>query len=187
MVVAKVDEKLNIIESTKQFVECDALLLSVGLIPEIDLVADIGMDFHPKTGGAVVNDFCQTSIKGIFACGNVLHAHDLVDNVTAESILAGKSAALFSRGELPSGESVNILPKSGISYALPQKIVKGEGSAKIFFRADNVYKSPKVTVVSGDKVLYEKKRLVMAPGEMESVTLNKKDITDDIFIGLETK
>lgn len=185
VVIAQVDEKIRPIESTKRYVECDTVLLSVGLIPENDLVRDIGMEFHPKTNGAVVNDFRQTSVDGIFSCGNVLHVHDLVDNVSNESILAGEYAARYVKGELPKGETVNVITGKGIGYALPQKIVKGEGEVKIFYRVDNVYKKPKVVVKCGEKTLYEKRGMIMAPGEMENVVLNKSDITSDISVSLE--
>ncbi len=185
VVVAQVDEKMRPIESTKRYVECDTILLSVGLIPENDLVRDIGMEFHPKTNGAVVNDFRQTNVDGIFSCGNVLHVHDLVDNVSSESILAGECAALYAKGELPKGETVFVKTGKGVGYALPQKIVKGNGEVKIFYRVDNVYKKPKVVVKCGDKILFEKRSMVMAPGEMESVVLNKADLTADISINLE--
>ncbi len=185
VVIAQVDEKMQPIESTKQYVECDTLLLSVGLIPENDLVANIGMQMHNRTSGAVVNDFRQTNIEGIFSCGNVLHVHDLVDNVSNEALVAGKYAALYSLGKLPISEEVSVNVGFGVRYALPQKIAKGEGKVKVYFRVDNTYKMPKVIVTCGDKVLFSKRNMIMAPGEMENVELDKADINGDITIMLE--
>lgn len=185
VVIAKVDEKMQPIESTKRFVECDTVLLSVGLIPENDLVANLGLVFAPKTNGAEVNDFRHTTIDGIFACGNVLHVHDLVDNVSNEALIAGNSAGLYSQGKLPQGKEIRVNVGKGIRYALPQRIVQSEGKVKIFFRSDNIYKMPKLSVKCGDKILYTKKSMIMAPGEMESVELDKSQIIGDLTLELE--
>ena len=116
--IANVDDNLNIIESTKKFVETDGLILSCGLIPENDLVKFL--KFNPKTNGAVVNEFRETSTKGIFACGNVLHVHDLVDYVTKESELVGRNAGLMALGKLKRGNIENkIVPGNGVRYTIP--------------------------------------------------------------------
>ncbi len=181
--IAQVDEKMQPIENTKRFIECDALLLSVGLIPENDLVAD-NILFDGRTKGAIVNDYRQTSLKGVFSCGNVLHVHDLVDNVSAEAILAGKNAALYAKGALAEGEEVSLKTGLGISYAIPQKIVKGSGKVKIYYRVNNIYKSPKMTLSCGGNIIASKKFLIASPGEMESVEIDKSLITHDLTIEL---
>ena len=185
--VAEVDENRRPIASTRRFVECDTLLLSVGLISENDLVANIGMQFDRKTNGAVVNDYRQTSLDGIFSCGNVLHVHDLVDNVSAEATLAGECAAKYVKGELPKRKENFVLAGNGVSYALPHRIVEGDGTVQIFFRVNQIYKNARTVVKCGTERLYSKKNLITAPGEMQSVTLDKSQIHSDVEVLLETE
>lgn len=186
VIIAEVDNKMQIKEDTKRFVECDTVLLSVGLIPENDLIASLDIKMHPRTNGAVVDDARMTSVEGIFSCGNVLHVHDLVDNVSNEALIAGKYAALYSLDQLNIGcDKVAVNAINGVRYALPQYVNKGEGKVKVFYRVDNIYKMPRVIVRVGDKVLYSKKNMIMAPGEMESVELNREDLTGDVTIELE--
>ena len=183
---APVDENRRPVLSEEKFVACDCLLLSVGLIPENDLLHDTDVRLNPVTSGADVDENRMTSVEGIFSCGNVLHVHDLVDNVSHEAETAGKAAAEYALGKLPSGErKVNVSAGYGVRYALPQHINTGAGEVEIFFRADNVYKGVKVVVESGGKVLYSKKRLILAPGEMEKITVDKSAVTDDVTVRLE--
>ena len=183
---APVDENRRPVLSEEKFVACDCLLLSVGLIPENDLLHDTDVRLNPVTSGADVDENRMTSVEGIFSCGNVLHVHDLVDNVSHEAETAGKAAAEYALGKLPRGErKVNVSAGYGVRYALPQHINTGAGEVEIFFRADNVYKGVKVVVESGGKVLYSKKRLILAPGEMEKITVDKSAVTDDITVRLE--
>lgn len=183
---APVDENRRPVLSEEKFVACDCLLLSVGLIPENDLLHDTDVRLNPVTSGADVDENRMTSVEGIFSCGNVLHVHDLVDNVSHEAETAGKAAAEYALGKLPRGErKVNVSAGYGVRYALPQHINTGAGEVEIFFRADNVYKGVKVIVESGGKVLYSKKRLILAPGEMEKITVDKSAVTDDVTVRLE--
>ncbi len=183
--IAQVDERRRPIESTKRFVPCDTLLLSVGLIPENDLVANLGMEFDRKTNGAVVDEYRRTSVEGIFSCGNVLHVHDLVDNVSKESFLAGDSAARYVTGDLPRGKKHPVVAGYGISYALPQAITEGEGPVTVFFRVNGIYKKTKYVAKCNGRVLKQKMNLILAPGEMQSVELNRGEITGDVEICLE--
>ena len=183
---APVDENRRPVLSEEKFVACDCLLLSVGLIPENDLLHDTDVRLNPVTSGADVDENRMTSVEGIFSCGNVLHVHDLVDNVSHEAETAGKAAAEYALGKLPRGErKVNVSAGYGVRYALPQHINTGAGEVEIFFRADNVYKGVKVVVESGGKVMYSKKRLILAPGEMEKITVDKSAVTDDVTVRLE--
>ncbi len=180
--VAPVDERMNPDLSREEYIPCDTLLLSVGLIPENDLLNGSKVEMSRITNGAVVDEYRQTSVPGIFSAGNVLHVHDLVDNVSEEAFVAGRSAAGFARGELSGGDTVNVLPSQGVRYALPQRIHKGEGKVKIYFRVDRVYKGRTVLVTSNDEVVKRKKTLVMAPGEMQNIEIDKSLIKGDISI-----
>ena len=183
---APVDENRRPVLSEEKFVACECLLPSVGLIHENDLSHDTDVRLNPVTSGADVDENRMTSVEGIFSCGNVLHVHDLVDNVSHEAETAGKAAAEYALGKLPRGErKVNVSAGYGVRYALPQHINTGAGEVEIFFRADNVYKGVKVVVESGGKVLYSKKRLILAPGEMEKITVDKSAVTDDVTVRLE--
>ncbi|MBO4478847.1 MAG: FAD-dependent oxidoreductase [Clostridia bacterium] len=183
--VAPVDEKMNPLLEKEEYIPCDTLLLSVGLIPENDLLTGTSVEMSRVTSGAVVDEFRQTSVPGIFSAGNVLHVHDLVDNVSEEAFVAGASAAKFSKGELALSETVSVLPSNGVRYALPQKVHQGEGKVKIYFRVDKVYRGRTVVVESGGEVVKRKKTLVMAPGEMQNVEVDKALIRGDLSIYTE--
>lgn len=169
----------------EQYIACDALLLSVGLIPENDLLNGTGVEMSRVTLGAVVDENRMTSIDGIFSCGNVLHVHDLVDNVSAEAETAGASAGDYALGKLkPSGEAFGVTAENGVRYALPQKIRAGEGRVKIYYRVSNVYKGARLIVESGGEIILSKPKFVLAPGEMESVELDKSKISGDVKLRL---
>lgn len=171
---------------TEKYVECDTLLLSVGLIPENDLVSNLDINMSPITTGAVVDEYRQTNLEGIFSCGNVLHVHDLVDNVSAEGTIAGKYASEYAKGELKTADkSFKVTAENGVRYALPQSVYEGEGKVKIYFRVGDVYKGARLNVKCGDEVIYTKKAMIFTPGEMESVELDKSKITGDIVLSLE--
>lgn len=173
------------VKEKERFVECDTLLLSVGLIPENDLVADM-FAFDKITSGAVVDEHRQTEAEGIFACGNVLHVHDLVDNVSAEGEIAGKYAALYAEGKLESGETVNVIATSGVRYALPQRIsLAREGKVRIFFRVGNTYRNARLNVTSGDTLIFAKKYQILNPGEMEAIDVDVTNAKSDITLALE--
>ena len=183
--VAPVDEKMNPILEKEEYIPCDTLLLSVGLIPENDLLTGTSVEMSRVTSGAVVDEFRQTSVPGIFSAGNVLHVHDLVDNVSEEAFVAGTSAAKFAKGELALAQTVSVLPSGGVRYALPQKVHQGEGKVKIYFRVDKVYRGRTVVVQCGGEVIKKKKTLVMAPGEMQNVEVDKALIKGDLSIYTE--
>ena len=183
--VAPVDERMQPLLDQEEYIPCDTLLLSVGLIPENDLLTGTSVEISPVTSGAVVDEYRQTSLPGVFSAGNVLHVHDLVDNVSEEALIAGKAAARYARGELTPTETVTITPSNGVRYALPQRIHKGEGKVKIYFRVDKVYKGRTVVVTAGGAVVKRKKTLVMAPGEMQNIEIDKSLITGDLSIFTE--
>lgn len=172
--VARVDEHLRPIEDTKEYMECDTLLLSVGLIPENELAKTAGIRLDPVTGGAVVDETRETSVSGIFSCGNVLHVHDLVDFVSDEAEIAGKSAAAYLKGRLNQRRAICTVPGKGVRYIVPQCVTGVEDELRLFFRADNVYRRAEILVTSGDRELFRRVRRIVTPGEMESVLL--KDV-----------
>ncbi len=170
--IANVDENRRPIPGTEEYIECDTLLLSVGLIPENELTRAVGIELDPVTSGAVVDENRETSHKGVFACGNVLHVHDLVDYVTLESQTAGEGAARFVLGGGEKPEYVTTKGVSGVRYIVPQKVnVKNEGDVKLYFRVGQVYKNAKTIVKYNGETIISKKRPRLAPGEMESVII----------------
>ena len=183
--VAPVDEKMQPILDKEEYIPCDTLLLSVGLIPENDLLNGTSVAISPVTSGAIVDEYRQTSLSGVFSAGNVLHVHDLVDNVSEEATVAGRAAARYAKGILESGETISVNPACGVRYALPQKVHKGEGKVKIYFRVDKVYRGRSVVVTSGEREIKRKKTLVMAPGEMQNIEVDKSLIQGDLTIRTE--
>lgn len=182
--IAKVDDKRRPILETKEFIPCDTLLLSVGLIPENELTKSAGIDISGITNGAVVDQDRQTSVEGIYACGNVLHVHDLVDFVSEEAEIAGKAAADYIKGEKSAAVDVNIKTDGKIRYTVPQKITKDK-DITVFFRVADVYKNVKVNVIKNGEKVYSKKKIKVAPGEMESVKLTKDMFADANELGFE--
>lgn len=174
--IARVDENRKPIPGTEIVFDCDTVLLSVGLIPENELTKNAGIDIDSRTNGAVVYENMETSTEGIFACGNVLHVHDLVDFVTAESFKAGKSAAEYVKQSHPSKEReyVSVTNGNGISYTVPQKIRKSTDSVEIFFRVKKIYTDVTICVECNNDIIARFKRPNLAPGEMEHITLAQK-------------
>lgn len=191
--IAQVDEKRRPIPGTEQYVECDTLMLSVGLIPENELTRMANIDIDRITSGAVVDEYRQTSRPGIFACGNVLQVHDLVDYVTEESQLAGEGAAKYILGEKAENEEyINTKTDFGVRYVVPQRINNNtDRDVKLYFRVTDVYKGAKVVVTCGDKVLYSKKKPKLAPGEMENVLIKADEIhsleSEEIVVKVEVQ
>ena len=170
--IAKVDENRRVIESTRRYIPCDTLLLSVGLIPENELTASAGIKIDTVTSGALVDENRQTETNGIFACGNVLHVHDLVDYVSDEAEIAGSSAAAYVKGELADADSISVVPGNGVRYVMPQSINRNaDKDVSLFFRVVRPYGKVRYTVKSGDKVLGTAVRLKALPGEMEKIPL----------------
>lgn len=173
VVIAAVDERKQPIAGTHREIACDALLLSVGLLPENELARGCGISLSRVTGGAEVNDDFMTDIEGVFECGNALHVHDLVDFVSAESSGAGKSASEYLRGSKPPLRALNVDVVGGIRYTVPQKVAcEGEKPLTFRMRVDNVYKNKKIVLRGDDEIIYSKVRPVVRPGEMETVTLS---------------
>ena len=190
--VAEVDERRQPIPGTEIHFDCDTLLLSVGLIPENELSIGAGVQLSPLTQGAVVDDQLQTSVPGIFACGNVLHVHDLVDFVTNESFKAGHAAAAYARGQLQDTPVAQVKDGDGVRGVVPQQIhLRGEDSqsVELMFRPSAVFKNATVVVRSGDKEIARKKAPIFAPGEMVELTLKPEVVAaldgSDITVTME--
>jgi len=171
--IAKVDENRRPIKETEEYIPCDTLLLSVGLIPENELSSCADVSLSRVTSGAVVDQDRQTSVEGIFACGNVLHVHDLVDYVSEEAEIAGKSAADYINNVPAETVNVEIKTDGKVRYTVPQRISKSK-DVTVYFRVSDVFRNVKINVYSGDKVVLSKKKAKVAPGEMESVKLKKE-------------
>ncbi len=181
--IAKVDENRRPIPGTEEFIECDTLLLSVGLIPENELTRAVGINLDPVTSGAVVDEYRETSRKGVFACGNVLHVHDLVDYVTLESQTAGEGAARYVLGKTENAEYITTKGVNGVRYIVPQKVnIKNDGDVKLYFRVGQVYKNAKTVVKYNGEEIISKKRPRLAPGEMENVII-KNDMLKNFAEG----
>ena len=173
---AKVDDHMKPIPGTEFDIDCDTLLLSVGLIPENELTRQAGIPMDPHTKGAVVYENMETGIPGVFACGNVVHVHDLVDFVSGESDLAGASAAAYVlKGEAADTVVLDLVPGNGVSYTVPQRVRPADvdRSVNISFRVRQNYGPSQITVTCGGRQLARFKRQRMAPGEMEHIALPK--------------
>lgn len=170
--VANVDEHLKPIPGTEEYIPCDTLMLSVGLIPENELSKNAGIELDRITNGPSVDEYREALHKGVFACGNVLQVHDLVDYVTEESQIAGEGAAKFIKGEKKSGDYINTQGTNGVRYIVPQRINKEtDKDVKLYFRVGQVFKNVKLVVKCGDEVIMSKNKKKMTPGEMENVLI----------------
>ena len=171
--IAKVDERLQPIPGTEEYIECDTLMLSVGLIPENELTKQAGIALDNITSGAVVNEMRETDHEGIFACGNVLQVHDLVDYVTLESQIAGEGAARYILGkDTDEKVYINTTPANGVRYIVPQRVnIKSKEDIKLYFRVGAIYMNKKLTVEVDGNVISSKKKVKLAPGEMENVVI----------------
>lgn len=189
--VAAVDSNRKPIAGTEEFIECDTLLLSVGLIPENEIASGFKIAIDSATSGPVVNEHMQSSVPGIFACGNTVHVHDLVDFVTAESLRAGENAAKYVQGKISeSGEKIILRPGNRVRYTVPQYIEsrEQEGNVSIMFRVTDVYKDVYVEVSSGNEVLKSIRKKVVRPGEMQVVELAPDQIESagvDITVSIQ--
>ncbi len=182
--IAKVDDRRRPIPETREYIPCDTLLLSVGLIPENELSTTAGVALDRVTGGAVVDQDRQTEIEGIYACGNVLHVHDLVDYVSEEAEIAGKSAAAYIKGQAEDALNIPLQVDGKIRYTVPQCITKKK-PVTVYFRVADVYRNVTVTVKDGDRVILSKKKVKVAPGEMESVALKPEQFADAAALKFE--
>lgn len=190
--LAQVDDRGRAIPGTEEEYSCDTLLLSVGLIPENELSDALGVCMDPVTGGPEVDESLETSIKGVFACGNVLHVHDLVDHVSEEAAAAGRYAAAYAKesvredqgragdrpGEKDEQEPVELEAGNGIRYTVPARIHRERMAEEVTvrFRVRDVYRDRSLQIVFDDRVIRRRRRMIMTPGEMEEITLSREEI-----------
>ena len=192
--LAQVDANRRPIPGTEKRYDCDTLLLSVGLVPENELSRGAGVDLSPVTNGPVVDESLETSVPGVFACGNVLHVHDLVDFVSQEAAHAGRAAARYLRRETRrGGRTVRLAAGRGVRYTVPAVIdpERMDDELTVRFRVSDVYKNAAVLVTADSgEILWRRKRMILAPGEMEEVRLKRADLLEredlkEIAISLE--
>ena len=194
--LARLDENREVVPGSEEFIDCDTVLLSVGLIPENELSTNVGIELDRRTNGPIVDSTMSTNKEGIFACGNVVHVHDLVDFVTKESRIAGKQAAAYVLNKKKNLEKIKekmsvatTVAGDGISYIVPQSInLDSNEDINLFMRVRNIYENKKLVVRSGNKVILEKKRLHMIPSEMEILKIDTqklRDIKENITISVE--
>lgn len=178
--VSAVDENLKPIPGTEEIIPCDTVLLSIGLIPENELSKKAGIELNPITNGPKVDNALETSVKGIFACGNVLHVHDLVDQVTKEAEDAGMYAAEYAAEQKSAEAEISVVPEGLVRYTVPTKIASGRTPiTKIKFRVGRPVKSAKIRITSGDQVIFEsKKAKKFVPSIMENVNLTAAQLAD---------
>ena len=176
--VVKVDSSRTPIPGSEFEIPCDTLLLSVGLIPENELTNCANAQISRVTSGPVVNSHYETSVEGIFACGNVLHVHDLVDYVSSESAVSGEKAAEYVLGKRDTSKLIDVVDGKGVRGCVPQKIfIDDKQGIDLMFRPDNVYKNHYLTLTAGDKVLMSQRKMILAPGEMVNVRLNEDKLS----------
>ena len=191
--ISEVDSDGKPIAGTEEFYSCDTLLLSVGLLPENELSKTLGVELSRITGGPVVNESLETNISGVFACGNVLHVHDLVVYVSEEAAQAGKNAVKYINGEISACEKapIEIKTQNGVRYSVPVFVnpTNAEDNITVRFRVANVFKNKYISVYFDGKRLVHRKKQILAPGEMENVVIKKSDIENfdasEILITLE--
>lgn len=179
--IAEVGPDRKPIPGTEIRYTCDTLLLSCGLLPENELSRSAGVKLSPVTSGPIVNDSLETSIDGVFACGNVLHVHDLVDYVSQEATTAGKNAAFYiQHGKTEDAKIVEIIPEGGVRYTVPKFVrpTEMEDKLTVRFRVGAVYKNCAIATYYDDTLINKRKRPVMAPGEMEQVILDKSKLAE---------
>ena len=179
--IAEVGPDRKPIPGTEERYTCDTLLLSCGLIPENELSRSAGVAINPVTSGPIVNDSLETSIDGVFACGNVLHVHDLVDYVSQEATAAGKNAAAYiQNGSSKDAACIEIFPVDGVGYTVPKYVrpTEMDDTLTVRFRVGAVYKNCSIATYFDDTLISKRKRPVMAPGEMEQVILDKKKLAE---------
>ena len=182
--ISAVDENLKPVPGTEEFYSCDTLLLSVGLIPENELSTGAGVALSRVTNGPAVNESLETNVPGIFACGNVLHVHDLVDYVSEEASAAGRAAAVYlQQGEQREDKAIHINASGGVRYTVPSVIRPAHmpETLTVRFRVDNIYKNRFVSVYFGDTRVQHRKKTVLAPGEMEQIVLKRADLENAEF------
>lgn len=181
---ARVDDKLNVLPQTERYLDCDLVVLSVGLTPDNDIVNNPNID--PRTSGFVVNEYRECS-EGVFACGNVLHVHDLVDNVTVESTIAGRNAGLYALGKLSRGKEFKVLCGDGVRYTVPSTYYIGDGNLDIYFRITRKFLNAVIVVECGGNEVFRKNTLAMNPGEMVTISIDKTKLDGDITVSIKER
>lgn len=191
VVIAQVDQNKKPIPGTEKRFDCDTVLFSVGLIPENELTKQVGVELSPLTKGAVVYQNRETTVDGIFACGNVLHVHDLVDFVSEEAEIAGTCATEYALSGGKQKDAVNCLNGDNVGYVLPQRLDKNaKGDVKLFFRVRKSLENCRIKIMQNGQVLLEKKKRIVRPGEMENVLISEdviKALSTDVTVTLEGK
>lgn len=185
--ISKVDNRMQPIEGTEKYIACDTLLLSVGLIPENELAKSADVELSGITKGAIVDQDRQTNIEGIFACGNVLHVHDLADFVSEEAEIAGAKAAEYLCHGRKENASIDIKTDGKVRYSVPQRITDTTNDVKVFFRVSDIYKDVSIVVAAGDETILKQKKAKVAPGEMQTIIIKAdklKNATGEIKISL---
>ena len=189
--VAAVDANRKPVAGTEEYIECDTLLLSVGLIPENEISTGCGVSIDSSTSGPIVNEHMQTSVPGVFACGNTVHVHDLVDFVTAESLRAGENAAKYVQKKIKNnGQHVTLRPGNRVRYTVPQYIESTESdtNTSIMFRSTDVYKDVYIEVSSNGEKIKSLKKKVVRPGEMQVIELSPEQLAqvkDNLTVSIE--
>jgi NADPH-dependent 2,4-dienoyl-CoA reductase/sulfur reductase-like enzyme len=177
VIVAQVDVQWTPIKGTERFIPCDTVILSVGLIPENELSQSAQVQIDPKTGGPVVDEWMETSIPGIFACGNVVHVHDLVDDVSEAADIAGKGAALYVMGgQEKRGSPVVVKSGRNVRYVVPHLLRGNNDEITLYVRVTQVEKNVRIVVSSQNHVLYEKKERIVRPPEMMKVHISSNEL-----------
>lgn len=188
IIICEVDDNLKFIEGKEKEIEVDTLLLSVGLIPYNPLLNALGVKMHPKTKGPLVDESYQTSIKGLFSCGNSLHVHDLVDYVSIEASLAGKAASRYIKGILKDNNKIEIKNGEGISYVIPTQVnLDNIDTLKLSFRVNKPYQNSIIYISQDDKIIKKIKKAYLIPAEMENIVIDKSLFENNSPIKLEVK
>lgn len=188
IIISKVDENFNYIEGTDMEIACDTLLLSVGLIPSNPLLEKLNVKMHPRTKGPIVNECYQTSLPNVFACGNSLHVHDIVDNVSIEGKAAGSFVAKYLLGELQSGKNIAIEASSGIGYVLPTACnLANVNKISIFFRTTKPHKTSVINIIQDGEIIKSFKKPYLVPSEMENIAFSKELLKSDQPIYVEVQ
>lgn len=180
--LAQVDGSRRPIPGTERRIPCDTLLLSVGLLPENELSREAGVQMDPVTGGPVVSDDLSTSLPGVFACGNVLHVHDLVDFVSQEAAKAGENAARYILGGQGETATVQLEGKDGVRYTVPQQLDPHHmaDSVTVRFRVGQPYQKAALCVYTDGKLLRRVPKRILTPGEMEQFTLRREELPEGV-------
>jgi hypothetical protein len=190
--IAKVDNNFKPIQNTEKFIACDCLILSIGLIPEIELTNDLKIKIDERTNGISIDNKMESSIPGIFACGNIVHVFDLVDDVTCSAEIAGKNAAIFKENLLNKKVAIKIIPGKNIKYVVPQTITNTDfQEITLYLRVEKEKKHVNVIVKENNKIIYNKKERIVKPAEMLKINITKKIIksvkSSELYVYLRCK